>query len=629
MAAPQTPDWLNQFLQQHNMVLDKTGNIVPAPANNGMVKPFGNDAWMGGSPGFNEAAGGTQIASQPGIDTSRLYNGTWNPNAPPIFNASDITYRPAYTGAGNVSGVGGQPSAANNWGSGPQAAGWVTPGSMSGRGSNWDINFGQNNPSSDAFNLAIKDAAGTAQNYGYTKDPTGKYWIPAQNGTGIAMDTNNWADTGGIQGTAFLAGGVYGATALGAGGAAAPAADAAPGAVAGTTDVATALPVSLPTGAAPTALAPTTETGLFGTGITGTQAASGVGAATQLAPNGGGGSATPTYTTGSDQNFGATPGGNSAVVNGTPNGNLISQIQNAYQTGNWGDLASQIASNPNVWGSAGQALLGYLGQGALTGNANNQAQQNSDAFFQFANRLSDNANQIKSDTAFKPVGYTNASGSTQFDPATGTWKSTLSPEMQNQFDMFGNLGKDALARYQNLDPQALAAKRYADTQSLVAPGRAANFESTLGTLKARGLLGQGVTDVNGATNNPLMSSLATSNAQADRQMAIDAENYGQSAQQQGLATTAGLFGLQQPLVSNANATFNPALSGTQQQLNNNQMTSGLWANLMGLSANGMLRGAQPNSTLYNSQQQQTGNQYGMWADLLRSMMGPSNNGGGR
>lgn len=199
---------------------DKTGKWIPAPTNNGMVQAYDQ---TGSAPG--QAVGTIGMQSQPGIDQSRLFNGSnWNPNAPPIFNAADIQYRAAQAGNPNVSGVGQQWNAQTAAGMAPQAAGWTTPGSMTGRGTNWQINQGQPNTDPNGFNLAIKDSSGAAQNYGYTLDPTGKYWIPAAQGTRIGMDTNNWADTGGLQGTAFLAGGVYGATALGAAGGAAPAA---------------------------------------------------------------------------------------------------------------------------------------------------------------------------------------------------------------------------------------------------------------------------------------------------------------------------------------------------------------------------------------------------------------------
>lgn len=261
------PSWLNRgqtYAQPSPMTDAYLGKTQQAPVgiDNGMAHIMSGGAgytpppqipgppqvpgtaYTGGSPNFNEMTGQynpgftpdgskTPMASQPGIDESRLYNGTWNPNSPPIFNASDITYRPAQAGTPGgafsgqgASGVGQQWNAQTAAAMAPQAAGWNTPGSMTGRGSNWDINFGQNNPSADAFNLAIKNSSGTAQNYGYTKDPTGKYWVPSQQGTGINMDTNRGDSNRTLlmlAATAATAGGAayYGAPAAGVAGASA------------------------------------------------------------------------------------------------------------------------------------------------------------------------------------------------------------------------------------------------------------------------------------------------------------------------------------------------------------------------------------------------------------------------
>jgi len=131
------------------------GNVAPAnPGGKRTAPTLGipdpNRAYAGGSSTFNEAAGGTQypagpvnalaglkpggvplgggrsggmvramggggvtasdavgmnappqIANQPGIDPSRLYSGSTgslNPNAPPIFRRSDITFNQANPG---------------------------------------------------------------------------------------------------------------------------------------------------------------------------------------------------------------------------------------------------------------------------------------------------------------------------------------------------------------------------------------------------------------------------------------------------------------------------------------------------------------------------------------------------
>lgn len=141
--------------------------------------------------------------SQPGIDESRLFNGTWDPNAPPIFKVGDFTYNKAQpTTINGGSGVGGASGIGQMWNSqtANQAGvseGWKSTGELNGRGTNWEVNYGQpGNTNPNNFNLAIKNSESTGLDYTYTKSADGQYWVPSAQGTGINMLTNdghnNW-----------------------------------------------------------------------------------------------------------------------------------------------------------------------------------------------------------------------------------------------------------------------------------------------------------------------------------------------------------------------------------------------------------------------------------------------------
>lgn len=635
------PDWFTQFMQANGLAMDKTGALIPVPRQGpaDWARTSGGQVYAGGSPTFNEAAGGTAVdlngnpmASQPGIDESRLWGpgknaiNQYRNDTPPIFRASDVKFNEANPGLESESGgrIGATEAGLGVAGDfGPNSSGvQFTPSGGGMWGNSWDPSQG--------FNFAIRSGKDMGNQFSYKLDPTGQYFIPSNQYQQISMPHGQTIGND-VWGPALLLAGGYlgGSLAAGAGGAEAGGMAAAG---AGGADAATTAAWGSGAGLGMDTVgavgggsvgAGEVGAGMGATGgfLDGAGAAEGVSMGT-VAP---GGASTGNGLAAAGGGGGLFSGGTGGA--GAGNGGLMSQIGNAMQTGNWGDLASSIISNPSVWGSLGQSLLGYLGNNAQQGNAANFAQQNSDALFQNANQIRDIAGQVTDKTQFRPVGYTNASGSTTYDPTTNTWKSSLSPESQQQFSLWNDLAQGAVQRYKNLDPNALAADRYAQMQSLVAPGRQAKMDSMLGRLKASGQLGLGVTDTTGATSNPLMSSLASSNAAEDTRMAMQAADYGQQAQTTGLGQIAGLFGQQRGLTQDANATFNPAFQGTGQQMSNNQMTAGLWSNLMQTAAGQQLAAARPNSVLFNAQQQGSANNYGMWADLLKNIMGSF--GGGR
>lgn len=607
MAAPYNSavmggDWMTQFLQQNGLMLDKTGNVIAVPAQGGMVKPLGNTAYAGGSPTFNEAAGGTAIASQPGIDESRLYNGntgSLNPNAPPIFRRSDFTFNPAAPGQDTESGY-----------KEGAAASWSSP---FGGTDNMYING--TDPNSPSVSIKNGKYAGMAYNYGL--DPTGKYYIPQGPGQQRQMGTANYGSDVWMP-LAMMASagaGVYGA---GAGVVGETGSAVAPVAESGYMGVGSTAGSGAGAGFG---AAPGAGSGLFGTGVTAEQAAGGVGAAQQVAPGGGGGSQAPTYTTGSDQNYGATPGGNNASVN---NG-----LWNSISNGDFSQLPSQLGDylrqNPQLIGSLLGAVGGSLGSNAITGNNSAAAQQASGAYAGQSTALRSIADQVRASGSFNPVGYTNASGGTTWDPTTNSWKTSLSPQAQGESDMWSQLGQGSLARFNNLDPNAIAAQRYGDVQKLLAPGRSQTLESNIGTLMSKGLLGQGVNQGTGqGAVNPLLAAMKGNQDQQDLQLAMASQDYGMNAQNAGLSQLAGLYGQRQGLNTAAANTFNPALSATGQQLNQTNNVNSLWSQLMQGSATAGLNSALPNANLLASQNQRDAGNYGMWANVIRGLFSNPN-----
>lgn len=246
------PNWMSQGNQYggfgaqtngiENAYVGQTYNPGGSKMGGGnpMMDPYGMQraTIQGGMPPDRTGAmtGSNQppMASQPGIDESRLYNGNLDPSTPPIFRLSDIQ---ASQGQRNLSNGDAQDNI-------------YTPGSLS-------LSGGGNNPRSDTYGLnplgdingwtpqqgfqfTIKSGANQGNQFDYKIDPTGQYYVPgagrvASMPHGQAYGTDVWSPiallAGGYLGGSYLGAAAGAGEAAGAGAEALAAADAAGGLV--------------------------------------------------------------------------------------------------------------------------------------------------------------------------------------------------------------------------------------------------------------------------------------------------------------------------------------------------------------------------------------------------------------
>lgn len=384
------------------------GNTVPANRGGKRTAPTGasdpSRAYAGGSSTFNEAAGSTQypaapvnalaglkpggvpldggrssgmvrvagaggvtaggdtgmaappqVASQPGIDPSRLYSGatgSLNPNAPPIFRRSDITFNQANPGQESESGAR----------IGASDAGWSSP-----FGTTDNMYISGTDPNSP--NVSIKNGQYAGMSYNYGLDPTGQYYIPQGPGQQRQMGTANYGSDVWmpLALAATMGAGVYGA---GAGAAAEGAAGGAGAAGAGAAPAYSGVGMSAGSGAG---------AGFGAEGATvGGAGAAGAGGATGATGGGaaGGGSGLGTTASGFFDNAGnwvplanaaiGAIGANRAAGQQADAANRATQLQSDIYQQNRADLAP--------WRQAGgaglsrlQYLLGLGGQNAPGG----------------------------------------------------------------------------------------------------------------------------------------------------------------------------------------------------------------------------------------------------------------------
>lgn len=153
------------------------------------------------------------------IDPARLYTGNMgsiNPNAPPIFRASDFNFvGPSGSGLSESGQQIGstQPSWTSNFG-GMDTNNWRFYGGTEG------------NQDPNKFALQYKNAANGGMAYDYALDPTGQYYMPS-NGRQAAMQGNTqygsdfWVPALAIAGMGAAGAGLLGGGATGAAGGAA------------------------------------------------------------------------------------------------------------------------------------------------------------------------------------------------------------------------------------------------------------------------------------------------------------------------------------------------------------------------------------------------------------------------
>jgi hypothetical protein len=276
-------------------------------------------------------------------------------------------------------------------------------------------------------------------------------------------------------------------------------------------------------------------------------------------------------------------------------GNLTSGVSNGLSnlSSNLGNILTQNGLLSTAATTAGAALNAQAAKDAAQAQADAQIR----------------AAQIAADAAkFKPVGVTTGFGSSQFGfDANGNLTSAgynLTPEMKAQRDALigastGMMGQftgsqaatapmaDAAQRamslgqgYLNTDPQAQAAKYYADQMRLLEPGRADALAQLQAQMQAQGrggfAIGGGVGGQGAA--NPQLQALYNAQLQQNNQLAAQATQGGMDYAKFG----AGMVGTGGDLLSSMYGTQTAAFNPYKTALGGAQTVEGLGQNALNL-----------------------------------------------
>lgn len=265
-----------------------------------------------------------------------------------------------------------------------------------------------------------------------------------------------------------------------------------------------------------------------------------------------------------------------------------------------GGIAGSFLPIPGVGTALGSAAGSLLG-GALGGGSAQTANQNQ------AQALSGAGQRAYQSSMFRPVGVTtNFGGSTfQVDPTTGQLTSagySLSPQLQNiQQGLLGSAAAYDPSQYQNASqglfklgqsylatsPAQAAQDWYQQQQNVLAPGREQQLAQTTNKMfqTGRSGLATGGTKAGGLlASSPEMAALYNAQANQDRQLAAQADQYGMDRTKYGL-------GLMTAAPSLFNAGYSPlttqlGLANTIEGLGQNAFTLGT-----GLGTSGATAGA--------------------------------------
>ena len=255
-----------------------------------------------------------------------------------------------------------------------------------------------------------------------------------------------------------------------------------------------------------------------------------------------------------------------------------------------GGLLSGAANSSNLLSGS----LGMAGSYLNARSAQDAAQTQADAQIRAA--------QIAADAAkFRPIGVTTNFGRSQFGyDSNGNLNSAgyaLSPQLQaqqnqimgasggllNQFTgaqaataPMGQAAQSAMTLgngYLTTDPQAQAAKYYADQQAILAPGRASTMADLQATMQAQGrggfAIGGGVGGQGAA--NPQLMALLNANNQQDTTLAANATQGGMDYAKFG----AGMVGTGGDMLKSMYGTQSAAYSPYQTALGGAQTIEGL------------------------------------------------------
>lgn len=221
-----------------------------------------------------------------------------------------------------------------------------------------------------------------------------------------------------------------------------------------------------------------------------------------------------------------------------------------------GGVAGSFFGAPTLGAAAGSALGGLIGGGNEQTANQNQAQA-----------LSGAGQRAAQGAMFRPVGITtNFGGSTfQVDPTTGQLTSAgynLSPQLQQiQQGLLGTAAGYNPAQYQTASqnlfnlgqsylgtsPEQAAQDWYTKQQTMLAPGREQALAQTTNRMfqTGRSGLATGGTKAGGLlASSPEMAALYNAQANQDRQLAAQADQFGQQRTQFGLGlmnAAPGLF----------------------------------------------------------------------------------------
>ena len=339
---------------------------------------------------------------------------------------------------------------------------------------------------------------------------------------------------------------------------------------------------------------------LAGTGANAASGLLGGGSAATGAAGMGGGTG---LTLGAAGETGLTLGGSGAAATGMGGG-----------TGLLGSLGTAGAAT-GALGAAGSLIPGISNQSLLTGGLNiagsylNQQAASDAAATQAQAQI--RAAQIAADAAkFRPIGVTTNFGSSKFGyDANGNLVSagySLSPEMKAQQDkllaqsggLLNQAGQaqaqtapmvDASGRMMSLgnsylatDPQAQAAKYYADQQAILAPQRAQDMAALQAQMQAQGrggfAIGGGVGGQGAA--NPQLQALLNAQMQQNTQLSanatqggMDYANFGADMVGRGGNMLSAMYGVQNSAYNPYNTAIDAA--GHIENMGQNTLTQGI------------------------------------------------------
>jgi hypothetical protein len=277
-----------------------------------------------------------------------------------------------------------------------------------------------------------------------------------------------------------------------------------------------------------------------------------------------------------------------------------------------------------------------------------------DAYKGQAQALREAAERAAAMAQFKPYGMSTAFGTSAFTPE-GQGSYTLSPELQAiQQRLFGqagaydptqvgmaaqplyggasslfNLGQQYLAT----SPEEAAQQYITQQQGLLAPGRAAEEARLSAANYGRGTGGLGVqTGTGTAPSNPLAQALFNARAQKDKEIAAEADVYGQKRAVFG----AGLFGTGGELLGQIPRLTSAGYAPLETQLGLLKTTEAMGQDPFRLSQELASRYAQAGANagqLYLSPQQAAANAYNQYQGYspmgtFLSAVGSGGGGGG-